>query len=100
MFEKLKLKLKRKAKSQWYDDVAMGKSRFILYRGVVCWGLPMFVGMTLVVPFVRGDENAYQIPSLVFGIVLWGLGGILYGWIAWSGNAKRFGMKPSEMTES
>ena len=32
----------------WYREASKGKARFIFLRGVVGWGLPMFITMTFV----------------------------------------------------
>ena len=42
---------------KWYREASKGKARFILFRGVVCWGLPMFMIMTFLFPVIAGSPD-------------------------------------------
>ena len=68
---------------KWEAVRAKGKARFILVRGVLAWGLPMFVLMTFIVN--RPTPNALLSPRnyVIFSVFLWGSAGALFGLFAW-----------------
>lgn len=41
------------------------------------WGVTMFLGMTIFFPLYEGKE--ITVKSVVVGIILWGIGGLLFG---------------------
>jgi len=66
---------------KWELTRIKGKSNFILMRGVLGWGLPMFVVMTFI---VNRHQGMPLTPSrILVSIVIWSLGGALFGWLAW-----------------
>ena len=85
-------KYKKNRKNQWFRDAKLGKARYIFLRGFLGWGLPMFCVMMLVLPVIRGDESPFQIVKLATGFFIWGIGGLILGWITWRGNMKRHGL--------
>jgi hypothetical protein len=58
--------------------------RFIIFRGVGLWGLPILSVSLAIIPFFyEGDDRSF--PLLVMAIctpAILGLG-ILYGWVQW-----------------
>jgi len=67
-----------------YREASRGKARFIFLRGVVGWGLPMFIVMSFVYPELAGlAGDSHNISSLLRGLVVWGIGGALFGWWLW-----------------
>lgn len=67
--------------ARWAKERAAGRKAYVLKRGVLGWGLPMFVAMTLVVPLVRGE--AITPTSLVIGAIIWLLAGVAFGFFTW-----------------
>ncbi len=60
----------------------MGPLKFVLLRGVLFWGLPMFVFFTLYGYFVIGYHDALKIPGLRNNAIICLIGGCAYGsWI-------------------
>ena len=67
----------------WYREASRGKARFIFLRGVVGWGLPMFITMTFVFPELAGSAgDCHTSSSLLRGLVVWGSGGGLIRLVA------------------
>ena len=78
---------------RWYREAAKGKARFILLRGVVCWGLPMFIIVTFLFPAIAGSAGAsHSISSLLRGLVVWGGSGAFFGWWLWFFAVKKHGL--------
>lgn len=74
----------------WETIRQKGKKRFILFTGILLWGVPMFVIMTF---FKSHTELNWNWPSFFFilgQLTTWTLGGILYGWFLWKILEKRF----------
>ena len=56
----------------WYREAAKGKARYILLRGVLGWGLPMFIIMTFVFPAMNGSaDDPYNVSRLLRGLGCW-----------------------------
>ena len=78
---------------KWYREAAKGKSRFILLRGVLGWGLPMFIILTFVFPAINGSAgDPYNVSRLLRGLVVWGVGGVLFGWWLWFFTVRKYGL--------
>ncbi|HEX8242382.1 MAG TPA: hypothetical protein VF541_02755 [Longimicrobium sp.] len=84
----------------WPPDSAGGKRRFIIRRGVLGWAVPTGILVTLtlfvVIPvFMVHDQpdfaylrsRAFQ--SLLAALVLWPLGGWLFGAMEWRRHRRR-----------
>lgn len=69
--------------AKWESVRAKGRTRFVLQRGVLGWGLPMFVIMTFVVN--RPGPNALLSPRnyVIFSAFLWAGAGALFGLAIW-----------------
>jgi len=77
---------------------AKGRKHYIFYRGILTWGMPVFVLTTLWnwydkygwhVPLRRGDLYF----DVLVGLVLWSAGGYAFGAIMWK---ETFEKSPSE----
>jgi hypothetical protein len=71
------------------------KVKFILSRGVLAWGIPMFLVMTGWDVF-RDRASLLQTPSkaifaVLLGMVFWLTGGACFGWFMWVSNEKQKG---------
>ena len=76
-----------------YREASRGKARFIFLRGVVGWGLPMFIVMSFVYPELAGlAGDSHNISSLLRGLVVWGIGGALFGWWLWFFAVRKYGL--------
>lgn len=68
-----------------------GKGRFILITGVLFYGVPMFVIMTF---FVNVASHQTQVMPeamrVAISLVIWLLGGAVFGWIMWRLNESRY----------
>lgn len=83
----------RDSADRWYREASRGKARFIFLRGVVGWGLPMFITMTFIFPELAGSAgDCPTISSLLRGLVVWGSGGALFGWSLWFFSMRKYGV--------
>jgi uncharacterized membrane protein len=73
---------------KWNATRRQGMAKFILQFGVLAWGLPMFAIMTFVVNRRAGEVRSPQM--ILVSIVLWALGGALYGWTMWTITEKKY----------
>ena len=60
--------------------VEKGALRFILIKGVLLFGVIMFIANNLLWPIAH---DIITINSVVFSFVLWSVSGILFGYINW-----------------
>ena len=52
----------------WYRGAAEVKGLFIVLRGVLGWGLPMFIIMTFVFSAIKGSaDDPYNVSRLLRG---------------------------------
>lgn len=76
------------ADSAWAETRRKGRSHFVLYRGVLAWGGPMYFVMALA-PALNGRAE----PSLFYFIwtaCLWGAAGAAFGLVIWHFSEKQF----------
>jgi hypothetical protein len=66
---------------KWEDQRAKGPVRFILTRGVLAWGTPMFVAMYVAPTLVRG--TGFSFSMTVFQGILWAFAGAAFGGAIW-----------------
>ena len=68
-----------------------GTVYFVSGRGLL--GLPMFMIMTFLFPLIAGSpDEPYSVTRIVRSLVSWGLGGVLFGWLLWLFNVKKYGL--------
>ena len=67
--------------------LAKGRKHFILYRGILGWGLTCFIGTTL---FEWHGKYGWHLPAeraaifdVLVGLALWSAGGYLFGATTW-----------------
>jgi hypothetical protein len=70
--------VKPKGLRNWEKTRAYGMTHFVLFRGVLSYGLTMFVVMTFIVH--RGDLSP---RFIVVSAVLWLIGGAAFGALTW-----------------
>jgi hypothetical protein len=75
-------------------------SKFVLTRGVLVWGVPLFLITTAWDLFLNPRSNlratSHFTSLLLYNLLLWLLLGSLFGWVVWkarSGKSKN--QKPS-----
>jgi len=73
---------------KWEITRQKGKLRFILLRGVLGYGFPMFVVMTL---FATRQHNRPITPVMIaISAIVWAIGGATFGWILWAFTERRY----------
>jgi hypothetical protein len=70
--------MKPEALARWENVRTKGKAHFVLVRGVLTYGLPMFIAMTF---FVHRNDLSPKFIGI--SAVLWLIGGALFGAIMW-----------------
>ena len=74
--------MKEKDFNAWSDSRKKGLLNFILVKGLLAWGLPMFIVMT----FVANDafnESGLIISHVVKNGISWTITGLLFGAFVW-----------------
>lgn len=61
--------------------IDMGMWNFVLTRGLLLWGGLMFVIMTFFQWLSMGEY--FDSSVIVFGIILWGVAGLIFGFVTW-----------------
>jgi len=65
---------------KWEAARAKGKLHFILVRGVLSWGLPMFIFMAFInKPFADGFTS----EAAIVHYIVWPIAGVLFGVFTW-----------------
>ena len=72
--------------SSWAATRQMGKRRFILQRGVLAWGIPMYLFMAAL-PAINGRVEVFY---FLWQACLWGAAGALFGFVIWHFSEKSF----------
>lgn len=72
----------------WAVTRQMGKGRFVFQRGVLAWGVPMYLFMA-VLPAINGRADATMFYFL-WQACLWGAAGALFGLVIWLFSEKSF----------
>lgn len=72
----------------WAVTRQKGKRRFVFYRGVLAWGLPMYLLMA-VMPAINGSVEPTTFYFL-WQACLWGAAGALFGAVIWHFSEKSF----------
>ena len=76
------------AESPWAATRQLGKWRFVLERGVLAWGLPMFLIMSAS-GFFKGPAE----PGAAYFLLqacLWAFGGLVFGLLVWHSSERSF----------
>lgn len=74
--------MNNKGFKSWEKTRSKGKKNFIIYRGVLCWGMPMFVLMTLFVN--KPGADGYTFLFVLGNALLWTMGGAFWGILTWN----------------
>lgn len=88
-------KYQKNAINAWYRDAQLGKTKYIWIKGVFTWGLIMFIILTFVQPLIQG-QPLFDLQRILVGIVVFGIGGYLFGWFVWRSNSKKYGTEPTK----
>ena len=72
---------KVKALAKWEEQRKVGAVRFMLTRGVLAWGAPMFLAMYMGPRLVRGQS--FATGDIVLNLLLWAAAGAAFGAVIW-----------------
>ena len=75
--------MKEKHFKKWKETRKKGKTHFIIFSGVIGYGLPMFFVMCFVVnkPFING----FTASNVASQVSIWLVAGLSFGFIMWHG---------------
>ena len=77
--------MRHKDFARWLQRRQQGPWVFVLRQGMLLYGLPMFVIMSLL---MHRDGQPYWLLGV--SLLLWLSGGALFGWLLWLVNEWRF----------
>lgn len=77
--------MRHKDFQRWLKIRSRGLRRYVLVQGVLLYGLPMFVIMSVLL-----HREGQPLWLLGVSLLLWLLGGALFGWLLWRVNEWRF----------
>jgi len=94
MFSKL-LELTPSQLKNWEKIRVKGKNHFVLYRGILGWGLYMFIVLTIFnhlqqVDFDFSSLNSISLPILIINFIVCSIGGWFFGVLTWANSEKSF----------
>lgn len=74
--------MKDKHFQKWQKMRAKGKSQFILIRGLLAWGMPMFMVMTFM---VNKPASGHMSPGMIaLNAFIWAVAGLVFGYVTWA----------------
>lgn len=81
------MKNKEEQRAQWAITRQKGKARFILFRGVLGWGVTTAVLYSLMMWFVLDSNIKMLLP---ISLIVFPTGGLLWGWSLWHFHERLF----------
>ena len=69
------------ASKRWESEKRLGFARFVLMRGVLAWGAPMFIGIYVVPTLLKGES--VTLAGLVKSVAIWSVAGCAFGASMW-----------------
>ncbi|QYR19613.1 hypothetical protein KZ483_17105 [Paenibacillus sp. sptzw28] len=85
--------MKEKQKRKWEKLRAKGKKNFIIFNGVISWGVPTAILYTFLMSFMENYSLRFNrdfFEMLILSIVLFPFGGIFFGLWVWSWTEKQY----------
>ncbi|MBA6329463.1 hypothetical protein H4J46_16235 [Colwellia sp. MB02u-6] len=71
----------------WESTRTKGKLNFVLFTGVLSWGLPMFIFIAFMnKPFSDGFTS----KSAIIHYIVWPLAGVLFGVLTWFMSERKY----------
>jgi hypothetical protein len=70
--------MKRAALERWEATRARGRNHFVIFTGLLSYGLPMFLVMTFLVH--RDKLSVFFVSA---SLILWLFGGVAFGILVW-----------------
>ena len=74
--------------ASWGETRRKGRRHFIVMRGALGWGVSTALTWTLVMWLIAPEFNV--LPNLPLALVMFPLGGLVWGWIIWESTEKEF----------
>lgn len=70
----------------WEVSRSKGRWHYIFFSGVLMWGVPMFLALTV---FSR-QADRHTVPGLIIGAIACSIGGVLFGALVWFFSERRY----------
>lgn len=77
-----------KKHSAWAVSRAKGRNRYIIFNGVLLYGLPMFIFSAFIVN--RPLEDGYTAINMAQSLGIWLFAGLVIGINTWFSNERQF----------
>jgi phosphate/sulfate permease len=82
-------KKEEKELEQWKRMKSIGKKKYIWFNGIIKWGLPMAISMTIVLQMLDDGISLYSLSNqnfmrrLIINLIVFPLGGYVTATILW-----------------
>jgi hypothetical protein len=80
-------------RKKWEKTRAKGKKKYIIYNGVVGWGITTALLVVLINIFINNDSSQTNFYNLVLPFVFFPIGGIFWGAWTWNWAEKQYNNK-------
>ncbi|MDE0955579.1 MAG: hypothetical protein OSA07_03825 [Pseudomonadales bacterium] len=74
--------------SAWAETRAKGRNRYIIFNGVLLYGVPMFIFSVFIIN--RPIEEGYSILNMAQSLGIWLFAGLVIGINTWFNNERQF----------
>jgi hypothetical protein len=78
--------MKETQKIRWEKTKARGKKKYIIYNGILGWGIPTAILFTLITTLMDNKSitfNQELYKSFLISLITFSVGGILFGFWTW-----------------
>lgn len=82
--------MKEKDKKYWKKIREKGKRHFILYRGIIGWGIPTGILYTIMIKGLKGVTIGDILGKLIISIIVFPIGGYFWGLWVWNIQEKKY----------
>lgn len=76
------------SKNKWEETRNKGKARYILFHGVLGWGVPTAILWSILMEFISPTDAFWQ--RLLIALILFPIGGIAFGYFTWIASESKY----------
>ena len=71
---------------RWETTRKLGRNRYVVRNGIIGWGIPVGIFMTL----LNIWQHGFSVASIVIAGIIWPIGGYVFGLITWAISERRY----------